>query len=181
MKLTQKQRLFADEYIKSGNATQAYIKAGYNVKTDGVAASAAIRMLRNVKVKSYIDAKMAEIESHKIADAKEVLEFYTRVLREEETEEVAMATKDDVLTVEKKPSMKDRLSAAKELMKRYPLNDPVVKAQLERIKAVTRNLDLRNKSLEDNGTDVEEAVDKLMNILEGNLKNGSESKQSTDS
>ena len=72
MKLTAKQRLFADEYIKSGNATQAYIKAGYQVKSDGVAAAASIRMLRNVKVKSYIDAKMAEIESHKIADAKEV-------------------------------------------------------------------------------------------------------------
>ena len=28
MKLTQKQRLFADEYIKSGNATQSYKAAG---------------------------------------------------------------------------------------------------------------------------------------------------------
>ena len=35
MKLTAKQRLFADEYIKSGNATQAYIKAGYQVKSYG--------------------------------------------------------------------------------------------------------------------------------------------------
>lgn len=135
MKLTAKQRLFADEYIKSGNATQAYIKAGYQVKSDGVAAAASIRMLRNVKVKSYIDAKMAEIESHKIADAKEVLQFYTRVLREEETEEVALPTGDDVVTVEKKPSFKDRLTAAKELMKRYPLNDPLVAAQLKKLQA----------------------------------------------
>lgn len=135
MKLTAKQRLFADEYIKSGNATQSYIKAGYQIKSDNVAAAASIRMLRNVKVKSYIDAKMAEIESHKIADAKEVLQFYTRVLREEETEEVALPTGDDVVTVEKKPSFKDRLTAAKELMKRYPLNDPLVAAQLKKLQA----------------------------------------------
>ncbi|MFB3206295.1 terminase small subunit, partial [Staphylococcus pseudintermedius] len=30
MKLSIKQQRFADEYIKSGNATQAYIKAGYS-------------------------------------------------------------------------------------------------------------------------------------------------------
>ena len=59
MKLTQKQCLFADEYIKSGNATQAYIKAGYSVRSDNAAAVNANRLLRNAKVKDYIDAKMA--------------------------------------------------------------------------------------------------------------------------
>lgn len=33
MKLTEKQKRFADEYIKSGNATQAAIKAGYSKRT----------------------------------------------------------------------------------------------------------------------------------------------------
>ena len=32
MKLTEKQKRFADLYIESGNATEAYIKAGYTVK-----------------------------------------------------------------------------------------------------------------------------------------------------
>lgn len=135
MKLTAKQRLFADEYIKSGNATESYIKAGYSVKTNSSAKAASSRLLTNVNLKHYIDAKMAEIESHKIADAKEVLQFYTRVLRSEETEEVALPTGDDVVTVEKKPSFKDRLTAAKELMKRYPLNDPLVAAQLKKLQA----------------------------------------------
>ncbi|MBC6910150.1 terminase small subunit [Limosilactobacillus reuteri] len=132
MKLTAKQRLFADEYIKSGNAMQSAIKAGYSEK---YAKARSAQMLENVGIKSYIDAKMAEIESRKIADAKEVLQFYTRVLREEETEEVALPAGDDVVTVEKKPSMKDRLSAAKELMKRYPFNDPVVQTQLRKLNA----------------------------------------------
>lgn len=133
MKLTQKQRLFADEYIKSGNATQAYIKAGYKVRSDKVAGVNATRMLGNARVKAYIDAKMTEIESHKIADAKEVLEYLTGVLREEETEEVVDQVNGGVIV--KKPSIKDRTAAAKEIMKRYPLSDPMIKAQLRKLTA----------------------------------------------
>lgn len=162
MKLTAKQRLFADEYIKSGNAMQSAIKAGYSEK---YAKSSSAKMLENVGIKSYIDAKMAEIESHKIADAKEVLEFYTRVLREEVTEEVVVATKTDVVTVEKKPSFKDRVAVAKELMKRYPLNDPVVKAQLKKLTADTRISEARAKNLEDNGADVEDLVSGLISAI----------------
>ena len=162
MKLTQKQKLFADEYIKSGNAMQSAIKAGYSEK---YAKSSSAKMLENVGIKSYIDAKMAEIESHKIADAKEVLQFYTRVLREEETEEVALSTSDDVVTIEKKPSLKDRLNAAKELMKRYPLSDPIVQAQLKKLTADTRSSEARAKNLEDNGADVEDLVSGLIGAI----------------
>lgn len=132
MKLTAKQRLFADEYIKSGNATQSAIKAGYSDKSARFTGN---ENLTKPNIKAYIDAKMAEIESHKIADAKEVLQFYTRVLREEETEEVALPAGNQVVTVEKKPSMKDKIAVAKELMKRYPLSDPLVKAQLKKLQA----------------------------------------------
>ena len=133
MKLTAKQRLFADEYIKSGNATQSYIKAGYSVKSEKVAGVNATRMLRNAKVKSYIDAKMAKIESHKIADAKEVLQYLTRVLRGEEKEEIP----DNVNggTIKRPPLIKDRTVAAREIMKRYPLDDPMVAAQLKKLQA----------------------------------------------
>lgn len=165
MKLTAKQRMFADEYIKSGNATDAYIKAGYKVKTNSSAKAASSRLLTNVNLKNYIDAKMAEIESHKIADAKEVLQFYTRVLREEETEEVALPAGDDVVTVEKKPSFKDRLTAAKELMKRYPLSDPMVQAQLKKVTADARVAEARAKALEDNGQDMELLLDKMLDVV----------------
>ena len=157
--------MFADEYIKSGNATDAYIKAGYKVKTNSSAKAASSRLLTNVNLKNYIDAKMAEIESHKIADAKEVLQFYTRVLREEETEEVALPAGDDVVTVEKKPSFKDRLTAAKELMKRYPLSDPMVQAQLKKVTADARVAEARAKALEDNGQDMELLLDKMLDVV----------------
>ncbi|OTA45532.1 terminase [Limosilactobacillus reuteri] len=150
MKLTAKQRLFADEYIKSGNATQSAIKAGYS---DNYAKHRVDKLLLNVGVKSYIDAKMSEIESHKIADAKEVLQFYTRVLREEETEEVALPAGDDVITVEKKPSFKDRLAAAKELMKRYPLSDPMIQAELRKLNAEADIAEQKAQQLSNNVAD----------------------------
>lgn len=133
MKLTQKQKLFADEYIKSGNATQSYIKAGYSVKSEKVAGVNATRMLGNARVRSYIDARMAEIESHKIADAKEVLQYLTRVLRGEEKEEIP----DNVNggTIKRPPLIKDRTVAAREIMKRYPLDDPMIAAQLKKLQA----------------------------------------------
>ncbi|MCC4346976.1 terminase small subunit [Limosilactobacillus reuteri] len=166
MKLTAKQRLFADEYIKSGNATQSYIKAGYSVKSEKVAGVNATRMLGNARVKAYIDTKMAEIESHKIADAKEVLQFYTRVLRKDETEpEKVMRPDGSEEIVDREPSLKDRLNAAKELMKRYPLNDPVVKAQLDKIRADTRISEARAKNLEDSGADVEDLVSGLISAI----------------
>lgn len=130
MKLTHKQRLFADEYIKSGNAMQSAIKAGYSEK---YAKSSSAKMLENVGIKSYIDAKMAEIESHKIADAKEVLQYLTRVLRGEETEEIPDSV--DGGTIKRSPLIKDRTAAAREIMKRYPLDDPMVAAQLKKLQA----------------------------------------------
>lgn len=130
MKLTAKQRLFADEYIKSGNAMHSAIKAGYSEK---YAKAGSAKMLENVGIKSYIDTKMAEIESHKIADAKEVLQYLTRVLRGEEKEEIP----DNVNggTIERLPLIKDRTVAAREIMKRYPLDDPIVAAQLKKLQA----------------------------------------------
>ena len=157
MKLKQRQKLFADEYIKSGNAMQSAIKAGYSEK---YAKSGSAKMLENVGIKAYIETKMAEIESHKIADAKEVLQFYTRVLREEETEEVALPAGDDVITVEKKPSFKDRLATAKELMKRYPLSDPMVQAQLKKL---TAEADIAERKAEQLSNDV--ADDLTINIV----------------
>lgn len=130
MKLTHKQRLFADEYIKSGNAMQSAIKAGYSEK---YAKSSSAKMLENVGIKSYIDAKMAEIESHKIADSKEVLQYLTRVLRGEETEEIPDSV--DGGTIKRPPLIKDRTAAAREIMKRYPLDDPMVAAQLKKLQA----------------------------------------------
>lgn len=168
MRLTAKQRLFANEYIKSGNAMQSAIKAGYS---DKYAKARSAQMLENVGIKAYIDAKMAEIESSKIADAKEVLEFYTRVLREEETEEVTLAAGDKVFTVRKKPSTKDKIAVSREIMKRYPLLDPMANEQLRKLKADVRIAEAKANVAEKLGDDsnqkLEEVLDKLVGGQDG--------------
>ena len=61
-KLTRNQKIFCDEYLIDLNATRAYKAAYKNVKKDETAAAAGARLLRNVKVKNYIDEKMKERE-----------------------------------------------------------------------------------------------------------------------
>lgn len=58
--MTEKQKIFADEYLIDLNATRAYKVAYPRVKNDEVAAAAAARLLRNVKVVSYISERMQE-------------------------------------------------------------------------------------------------------------------------
>lgn len=58
--MTDKQKIFADEYLIDLNATRAYRVAYPNVKKDETAAAAAARMLRNVKVAKYISDRMKE-------------------------------------------------------------------------------------------------------------------------
>lgn len=58
--MTEKQKIFADEYLIDLNATRAYKVAYPAVKRDETAAQAGSRMLRNVKVAAYIQERMQE-------------------------------------------------------------------------------------------------------------------------
>ena len=60
MALTEKQKIFADEYLVDLNATRAYRVAYPRVKKDAVAAQAGSRMLRNVKVADYIAERIED-------------------------------------------------------------------------------------------------------------------------
>lgn len=58
--MTEKQKIFADEYLVDLNATRAYKVAYPSVKKEETAAAAAARLLRNVKVAEYISERMEE-------------------------------------------------------------------------------------------------------------------------
>lgn len=165
MRLTAKQRQFADEYIKSGNATQSAIKAGYAVKA---AHSMGTENLQKPAIKSYIDAKMAEIESHKIADAKEAMEGISAIARGEakDTQSAINPLTGKWETIEVPVDQKLRLTAWREILKRYPLANELTKAQLKKANADARVAEARAKMMEDNGADVEEALTTLMNKLD---------------
>lgn len=60
MALTLKQKIFADEYLVDLNATRAYKEAYPKVKKDETASVNGSRLLRNAKVKTYIQERMDE-------------------------------------------------------------------------------------------------------------------------
>lgn len=132
MKLTAKQKKFADNYIKTGNATQSAIDAGYSKKT---AKSVGSENLTKPDIKAYIDKKMREIESDRIMGAQEALEFLTNVVRGKELETKVVTTQYDVSTVNVPADVKTKISAAKEILKRYPDNDKLLEQQIRKLTA----------------------------------------------
>lgn len=80
MKLTVKQQKFSDEYIISGIATEAAIKAGYSKKTAEATAS---RLLRNVKVSEYINKRLKELKEERLMSVEEALIISASIARGE--------------------------------------------------------------------------------------------------
>ena len=116
-KLRLQWKKFADEYIKTGNVYQSAINAGYS---ENYAKSDACKILEKPSVKAYIDERMKELEEEAIADQSEVLKFLTRILRNEEKEEVLVNVGNFEQEVQEvKVSAKDRIKAAELLGKRY--------------------------------------------------------------
>lgn len=117
-KLTAKQQRFVDEYLVDLNATQAAIRAGYSKKT---ARQIAKENLTKPYIKAYIDQQLKKLEDERIAEAKEVLQYLTSVMRGETEEEIVGFTEFGVERVRKMPYIKDRVKAAELLAKRYGL------------------------------------------------------------
>ena len=115
--LTEKERIFADEYIKTTNATQSAIKAGYAEKS---ASSKGSQLLRKVKVRKYIDDVMEKRSKNTIATADEVLEYLTKVMNGEEKDAFGLDA-----------SIADRTKAAELLGKRHMLFTEKVKLDAE--------------------------------------------------
>ena len=133
MKLTPKQKAFAEYYIETGNATEAARKAGYKGKNLNRIAS---ENLSKLDIKSYIDEKMKELEDQRIAKADEVLKYLTRVIRGEETEQVVVTENigdfmSEARVVNKELSAKDKIKAAELLGKRYRLFVDKVEANVD--------------------------------------------------
>lgn len=103
-KLNPKQKAFALAYLEHGNGTRAAKEAGYSEKA---AHSQSTHLLRNSKVIEYMDAVRERLESDKIADIEEVMQYLTRVMRGEEHEQFDFEV-----------SIADKTNAAKELAKR---------------------------------------------------------------
>lgn len=121
--LTEKQKIFADEYIISLNATEAAKKAGYSERS---ARQIGQENLSKHYIKEYIQERLDEKQSERIATQDEVLEYLTSVMRGEiEEEQVVVESigdyKSKARTILKQVDPKDRNKAAELLGKRYSL------------------------------------------------------------
>lgn len=103
MKLTEKQKAFADAYIETGNQTEAARRAGYKEPNANAA-----RLMVNDGVSAYIKDRLSALEAQRVASADEVMRFFSSVMRGEVKDQFGLD-----------PSLSDRLNAGKELMKRY--------------------------------------------------------------
>ena len=131
--LNSKEKSFATEYIiNKGNAFQAALAAGYSKSTAKYAYEWLTETLLNStnkrhlpfkpELKKYIDEQLEKIESAKIADAKEVMEYLTSVLRGESKSEIVVIEGigegcSEAKTMQKAPDEKEKLKAADSLAK----------------------------------------------------------------
>lgn len=125
--LTPKQKAFADEYLKCGNAAEAYRKAGYkNFKSSTVEGN---KTLKNPKISAYIAERQKQIEDSRIADITEVLQFFSSVMRGEVKDQFDFEA-----------TLSDRITAARELMKRYEKSDDGKKDALAKLDEVLKKI-----------------------------------------
>ena len=129
IKLKPKELIFAEEWLKTTNATQSAIKAGYSERT---AYSAGSRLLKKVDVKQYIDERLAEMKENSIADTDEVMQFLSSTMRGDIPDQFGLD-----------PALNDRLKAAELLGKRYKLftdKQEISGADGEPIKVIFSNM-----------------------------------------
>lgn len=129
IKLKPKELIFAEEWLKTTNATQSAIKAGYSERT---AYSAGNRLLKKVDVRQYIDERLAEMQESSIADTNEVMQFLSSTMRGDIPDQFGLD-----------PALNDRIKAAELLGKRYKMftdKQEISGADGEPIKVIFSNM-----------------------------------------
>ncbi|MGG4288361.1 terminase small subunit [Priestia megaterium] len=89
--LTDKQRLFCLYYVKTFNATQSAIKAGYSPDTAHVQGP---RLLGNVRVKAELTRIKAELANDIYVEAKDVLSKWVKIAFSDITDFLTFGRKD---------------------------------------------------------------------------------------
>jgi phage terminase small subunit len=127
--MNARQKKFCDEYLIDCNATQAAIRAGYSQKT---AKQIGQENLTKPDLKAYIDEQLEILHNQKTADAQEVLEYLTAVMRGQHTEQTLQLVGEGVQQItDIDVSAKERLKAAELIGKRYGLFKDNVSVDLE--------------------------------------------------
>jgi len=115
--LTPKQRAFCDYYLQCGNASEAARKAGYKFPEQSAKDNT-----RKPTCKAYLAQRMQPTVDKRIADADEVLQYLSDVMRGAIKDQFGLDA-----------SLQDRTKAAQELMKRYAVADMRQASTMQRL------------------------------------------------
>lgn len=141
-KLTEKQTKFVDYYIETGgNATEAARRAGYKKPNPQGSEN-----LAKPSVKAAIDARLAELKSQRTADATEVLEYLTAVMRGQQMDEtvVVEGTGDGRSSARKmqiRVASRDRNKAAELLGRVYGIYNDKLKLENAPVPVIVDDID----------------------------------------
>ena len=88
--LTIKEKAFCREYVKTGNASQSYINAGYKAKNNQSAGVMGHRMLKKPKIASEITKLENAKAKPTIMSGQEVMEHFSAIARGEEKDQFGL-------------------------------------------------------------------------------------------
>lgn len=128
--LSQRQKMFASEYLRTGNVYQSAILAGYS---EAYARTTASKLLENASVKTFIQTETEKMHDENILSAKEALSILSDIARGKRLEEVLMMNPvtGEVDRVTKKADNNTVIKAIAEILKRYPTAKQAEKLELE--------------------------------------------------
>lgn len=98
--ITYKEKLFIQEFVKLGDATQAANAAGYGK-------GAGKRLLSRDYIQEELIYLVEELDKQTVADGREVMQYFTRVMRNQEKDQFGLDA-----------PLSERTAAAKEIAKR---------------------------------------------------------------
>ena len=104
--MTEKQKLFCEEYLIDLNATQAALRAGYSEKT---AYSIGNENLKKPEIQKYLAELTEKMKSSRIATLEEVYEYLSETMRDgaEERKERTKAAQLLMTSLERKAPQDD--------------------------------------------------------------------------
>lgn len=103
--LSNNQKLFCQEYLKLGmNGTQAYLNVYKTCKKEETAMSSASRLLRNVKVKEYIEELQSKVEEKAVVTIEDIVN---------ELSVIAFGDRTEIAKVETEPVVDEETGKVK--------------------------------------------------------------------
>ena len=135
--MKEQYKIFCDTYLQTFNASISYAKA-FPLAKQSTCMVNGCKLLKKEEVQEYLKKRLKEAENERVADIQELLEGLTRIIRQEEEEEVVVNKligngMSEVEIVKKKPSTKDILKAIELLGKRYALFTDKVETNVKQV------------------------------------------------